>query len=144
MLMAQSVNDAGSISGTPFVMSPEVSQDYRIRAGIDTMLDYECFNYTNQRTNKHFYAITTLTMALAANGLMTNALGVTTQNTGVYFRTHRYFPLFTASSTFCEFNASLSLIPAANTVINFGLFQRVPPTFMHLLMVVDLDTHLLV
>jgi hypothetical protein len=114
--------DAGAITGARYLSSPEVSDDFRLRVGLDTILDYELFNYTNQRNNKHLYKITTLTAALAANGLTTNGLGVTTQNTGMAFYTCRYFPIYTAMPTFVEFNASLNIIPAANTVINFGLF----------------------
>ena len=51
----QSANDAGNALGSLYAKSTEVSQDYRNRIGFDTQLDYECFNYTNQNVNKHFY-----------------------------------------------------------------------------------------
>ena len=41
---AQNVNDAGSITTTPYIKSSEVSTDIRNRVGVDTLLDYELFN----------------------------------------------------------------------------------------------------
>ena len=123
-LNTQTVTDAGSITNDFFVKSVEMSQDYRFRGGIDTLMDFENFNYSNQNVNKHFYRNNTLTIGLTSSGLTTNNGGTTTQNCGSAFNTHRYFPIYTASSTFVEFNASInvSTIPT-NTIINFGLFQ---------------------
>jgi len=115
--------DHGVYTATRVALSPEVSEDAKLRVGLDTMLDFELFNYTNQRTNKHWYKITTLAMALTSNGLVTNSAGVTTQNTGCSLNTHRHFPLYTACPLYLEtYMAFTNFLPGANTVINYGLF----------------------
>jgi len=115
--------DHGTMTGTRSLGSPEVSETKRLKVGLETMIDHELFNYTIQRTNKHWYKITTLTMVLSSQGLMTNGLGVTTQNTGCSLNTHRHFPLFTSAPLIGEFDmAFTNFIPGANTVINYGFF----------------------
>jgi hypothetical protein len=115
--------DHGTITGSRSLGSPEVSETKRLKVGLETMIDQELFNYTNQRTNKHWYKITTLTMVLSSQGLVTNGLGVTTQNTGCSLNTHRHFPLFTSAPLIGEFDMTFSnFVPGANTVINYGFF----------------------
>ena len=84
-----SENDAGTITGTPNLISPETTTDYRLRTVNDTILDDEVFCYANQNTGKHSYAATTLTMALASNALVTNSGNITTINTASFFRTQQ-------------------------------------------------------
>lgn len=115
--------DHGSVYGSRVLGSPEVSETKRLKVGLETMIDHELFNYTNQRTGKHWYKITTLTMVLSSQGLVTNGLGVTTQNTGCSLNTHRHFPLFTSAPLIGEFDMTFSnFVPGANTVINYGFF----------------------
>ena len=115
--------DHGTVLGTKTLLSPEVSETKRLKVGLETMIDQELFNYTNQRTNKHWYKITTLTMVLSSQGLVTNGLGVTTQNTGCSLNTHRHFPLFTSAPLIGEFDMTFTnFVPGANTVINYGFF----------------------
>ena len=61
----QSENDPGVATGERYVLSPETSDDYRLRVGRDSFLDNETFNYTNQNTAKFGYTATTLVMALS-------------------------------------------------------------------------------
>ena len=43
-----SENDSGEHTGTPYLKSPETSPDYRMRAGLDTVLFNDVFNATLQ------------------------------------------------------------------------------------------------
>jgi hypothetical protein len=88
-----SENDAGTVTGTPALASPETTNDHRLRTVNDTILDDEVFCYANQNTGKHSYAATTLTMALTGNALVTNSGNITTINTASFFRTQQYFGL---------------------------------------------------
>lgn len=119
-----SENDAGTKTGIATCTSPETSADYRLRIGVDTLLDRETFNYTNQNTGKHFYNATTMTMALSGGGLLTNATGITTTTTGAVLRTWRYFPLpLQQSAVYIEATLSLSATAmATNSTLDFGLF----------------------
>lgn len=118
-----SENDSGSITGTPYLYSPETTDDYRLRTVIDTVLDQEVFCYANQNTGKHNYLATTMTAALSSNALTTNATSVTTLNTGVAFRTWQYFPMWGAQvETYVDTRAAFSAALTTNTTIDWGLF----------------------
>jgi len=120
-----SENDAGDETGTPFLLSPETTSDYRLRSVLDTNLDSEVFCYANQNTGKHSYAATTLTMALTGNSLVTNSGNITTINTAAFFRTQQYFELCgSQNSTYATFDAALSAALATNTTIDFGMFLQ--------------------
>ena len=120
-----SENDAGDETGTPFLLSPETTSDYRLRSVLDTNLDSEVFCYANQNTGKHSYAATTLTMALTGNALVTNSGNITTINTASFFRTQQYFELCgSQNSTYATFDAALSAALATNTTIDYGMFLQ--------------------
>ena len=119
-----SENDSGSITGTPYLYSPETDEDYRLRVTQDTLLDNETFNYTAQNTGKHTYANSTLTATWTTAGLTTNGGSVTTTGTGLTFGTYAEFPLLSSCITYCEFTASLSAALTTNFIIDVGLFRR--------------------
>lgn len=120
-----SENDPGDITGTPYLYSPETTDDYRMRTVIDTVLDSDVFCYANQNTGKHAYVATTMTMALASNALTTNATSITTINTAAAFRTFQYFEMWGGSgATYIQTKAALSAAMATNTTIDFGLFLQ--------------------
>lgn len=119
-----SENDAGVLTNTPYLYSPETDEDYRMRTSLDNHLDHEIFNYAAQNTGKHTYATTALTMTWTAAGLTTNGGAVTTTNVGATFSTYAEFPLLEATSLFAEFEVAFSAQPTSNVIIDFGLFRR--------------------
>lgn len=119
-----SENDAGTVTGTPYLYSPETDEDYRLRIAQDVMLDNETFNYTAQNTGKHTYANSTLTATWTTAGLTTNGSSVTTTGTGLTFGTYAEFPLITSGLLYCEFTGSLSAALTTNFVIDIGMFRR--------------------
>lgn len=119
-----SENDSGLSTGTPFLLSPETDDDYRLRVAADNILDLETFNYTAQNTGKHTYSNTTLTASWSTAGLTTNSGSVTTTSTGLTFGTYAEFPMIGTTSLYAEFEASLSATLTTNFVIDFGLFRR--------------------
>ena len=119
-----SENDAGTVTGTPYLYSPETDEDYRLRVAQDVMLDNETFNYTAQNTGKHTYANSTLTNTWTTAGLTTNGGSVTTTGTGLTFGTYAEFPLITSGLLYCEFTGSLSAALTTNFVIDVGMFRR--------------------
>jgi hypothetical protein len=118
-----SENDAGAILGSPLLLSPETSSDYRLRVGADSLFDNEFFNYAAQNTSKHKYINTTMTMAYGGGFLTTNGSSITTTTTATVLSTYRYFPVFGASTTYCEFALALSNAVTTNTTIDIGLFS---------------------
>lgn len=118
-----SENDPGDITGTPYVLSPETTDDYQLRIAHDTVFDNETFCYAAQNTAKHTYLNTTITNAWSGGYLVTNSGLATTTTTGTLFQTRRHFPIIGAASLYFEFNAALTATAVgANTVIDFGAF----------------------
>jgi hypothetical protein len=116
--------DDGTLSGSRETLSPETDKDYRLRVAHDNILDQELFNYTAQNTGKHTFTFTTLAATIGASGVLTNSGSITTTTTGLTFGTHAMFPVGGTQSIICEMSVAFSAQPNANTVIDFGLFQR--------------------
>ena len=116
--------DPGTITGLRDTLSPECDDDYRLRVAHDNMLDQELFNYTAQNTGKHTFTFTTLAATIGTSGITTNSGSVTTTTTGLNFGTHAMFPVGGTQTIICEQSVSFSAQPNANTIIDFGLFQR--------------------
>lgn len=123
-LAAFSEIDAGTKNAVREVLSPEVDKDYRLRIAHDTKLDQESFNYAAQNTGKHSFTFTTLAATMGVTGLLTNSGSITTTTTGLTFGTHAMFPVGGTQTVVCETSLSFSAQPNANTVVDFGLFQR--------------------
>lgn len=118
-----SENDAGTVTGSAYLVSPETSDDYRLRVGQDVIIDNDTFNYANQATSKYGYLATTLTMAQTGGALTTNATSITTINTAASYRTWQYYPVYGQQTPlYVEFSASLTAAMTTNTTIDFGLF----------------------
>jgi len=118
-----SENDAGTITGTPYLYSPETDDDYRLRVSQDLIFDDETFNYTAQNTNKHNYAITTLANTWGTGGILTNSGSITTTTTGSRVRTYAFFPIYSSGvSAYIQTEMSFSAQPVANTIVDFGPF----------------------
>lgn len=115
-------NDSGTITGVPYIKSPETSPDYRLRVGSDSIWDDENFNYGAQNFNKHKYVSTTLTMTWAAGFLNTNGGNVTTTATACQIQTYKYFPLQGSGAIYCETSLALSTNPVTNWTLDFGMF----------------------
>lgn len=115
-------NDPGVITGSAHLRSPEVSEDYRLRVGVDSVWDDDNFNYTAQNFTKHKYTSNTLTMTWAVGFLNTNGSAVTTTGTGCQLQTWRHFPLQGGGGIYFETAMALSAAPTTNWTLDFGGF----------------------
>lgn len=117
-----SENDDGSITGTPYLRSPETSQDYRLRVGMDTVIFSDTFNATAQNISLWKHAFTTMTMTQSAGFLNVNAAGTSTVAANyASLQTWRYFPLLGTAPICVEITAQFDKVPVANEVMLFGL-----------------------
>lgn len=120
--------DTGEITGSRYVRGPETDHDYRLRVGLDTLLDAESFNYASQNTGKHFHAFTTLTSTVSTNGLLTNSGASLATTVAMTFGTVAEFNVaHAATSLYTETSMSLNVNMSAiqaNAVIDVGLFRR--------------------
>lgn len=115
--------DAGQVTGSPRLLAAEVSEDYRMRSELDTLLDDHKFNEAAQATKKHKYINTTMANAWASGFLTTNSSNITTTTTGTLVQTYRHFPVFSAAQTYCYFKLAFTGTWAVtNTAVDIGLF----------------------
>lgn len=120
-----SENDAGGITGAAYLASPETSDDYRLRVGVDTILFQDSFNATSQNTANWKHVFTTQTMVQSSGFLVTNNNLTATTATGCYLQTWRHFPFILASQTYAQFELILDNTVQANQEIYIGLFVGV-------------------
>ena len=117
-----SQNDAGERLGTPDILSPETTEDYRLRVGIDTPLLGDTFNYAAQNTSLWSYTTTTMTMVHASGFVVLNAGNSVATTVGAWLKSWRTFTLWGASALYFEESVALLLAPVANNVIEIGAF----------------------
>ena len=97
--------DAGTVTGERLVRAPEVSQDYRIRMGMDTLLFSDTFNASAQNTSCWSYTFATMTAAQPGAGTVNfGTVQGTTSAHGAFMRTFQHFPLFGTFPLAVEFH----------------------------------------
>jgi hypothetical protein len=115
-------NDAGEKTGEAYLKSPEVSQDFRMRVGVDTMLFTDTFNATTQNTGNWKHSFATMTMTQSSGFLNVNAAGTSTASGNyAYLQSWRYFPLQGTAPLAVEFTGQFTALPIANQVFQVGL-----------------------
>ena len=99
----------------------ECSEDYRLRAEVDTLwlYDYPLGTAVNTRKWKTVLATQTLTIAGARYEL--NSSGITNVNTGSMLQSWRVVPFYKANSTYVEFNVNWTAAPVANWFAEWGV-----------------------
>jgi hypothetical protein len=117
-----SENDPGRITGEPYLKSPEVSQDFRTRVGMDTVLFSYTFNATTQNTGVWKHSFGTMSMTQSSGFLNINAAGTSTvANNYAYLQTWSYYPLIGTAPICVEFTGSINMTPTVNEVFQCGL-----------------------
>lgn len=117
-----SENDPGTVTGTPYLKSPEVSNDYRLRVGTDTLLFGDTFNATAQNTALWKYAFTTMTMTQSSGFLNINSAGTSTVASNyASLQSWQHFPLFGTAPLYVEFTGQITMTPTANEIYVSGL-----------------------
>ena len=101
-----SENDPGTITGTPYLKSPETSSDFRLRVGIDTVLFSDTFNATTQNLNLWSYTTATLTCTQPGGYLQFGTVQGTANAHGAFVRSFQYFPLLGTAPLSIEFSGS--------------------------------------
>lgn len=120
--------DAGRSTGTAVLIAGEVSEDFRTRVELDTLLDSYTFNDALQNTAKHLTRNLTMTLSWAGGFINSNASSIITLNTGVMFQTDQYFPITGGAETYAYFKLKVTGTWAVtNTTIDVG-FLGIPAT----------------
>jgi len=117
-----SENDPGDILGTSSLASPETSQDYRLRVGLDTVLLSDTFNATAQNTNIWQYNNATTTITWIGGAVQVGTTNGTTTAHGANLRTYANFPMKGTASLAAEFQVGIfTQALQANEVFIFGM-----------------------
>jgi len=115
-------SDAGDITGSAFLKSGEISQDYRMRVGVDTLLFSDTFNAGNQNTSMWKHASATMTMTQSAGFLNVNAVGTSTASGNyAYLQSWRHFTFFGTAPICVETGLLIDKAPVVNEVFQWGL-----------------------
>lgn len=124
--------DSGSLTGTPYLASPQVSEDDLLQVGLSTPIFDYVFNATAQDTSMWYYAFSTMTITESGGSILFNANSTNTTTTGCYIQSKRYFNLTGNAGAHVEFIGSITSAPIANEVFISGLGIPVsataPPT----------------
>lgn len=116
--------DTGFITGEAKLLAGEVSEDYRFRVELDSILGQEVFNNTAQNTGISSALTTTMTLGYTGGALRTNDSNITTINSGVLYQSRQVFPIFSATETYCYIKLKWTGTWAVtNTTIDAGLFS---------------------
>jgi hypothetical protein len=124
-----SENDPGSITGTAQLKSPETSNDYRLRIGLDTLAFDHTFCESTLDTTKWRIPVTPAgtpslpTIALSSGFLNVNNAGLTTSASAhISIQSQRYFRVRNTAPIYLEVTGNVSSVPITNQVFEIGLF----------------------
>ena len=115
-------NDAGTVTGTPNLASPSISQDDRLSAGLDTPLWDTSFTATSQNTNLWKYTFSTATCTQSSGFLNINAIQSTLSGASCSMSSFRNFSLMGNGDLVWEATGAFSAVPVANQVFEAGIF----------------------
>jgi hypothetical protein len=115
-------NDAGTITGTRSVKAVEISQDFRTRVGVDTMIFNEQFPGAALNTTLWGQALTTMTATVTTGFLNLNA-GLSVASAAIArVYSYRHFPIYKTFTTMCEMEVQFTQTPQSNNLCEWGLF----------------------
>ena len=113
--------DDGVITGSKIVRPMDVSQDYRLRTGTDTILFQDTFNHAVVNNAKYIVVTSTMTVTVAGGFLNLNAGNAVASTNVARVQTYRSFSIFNTYPLYVDFKAKFSQVLQANSVIEFGL-----------------------
>jgi len=84
-----SENDPGLATGSPYLLSPEVDDDFRLRVSNDMILDEEDLTYTAQNFTKHYMGATTYVPTWTVLGFNGNPSSLLTAGAAAILKTYK-------------------------------------------------------
>ena len=117
-------NDPGLATGTPYLVSAEVDDDFRLRVSNDMILDEEELAYTAQNFTKHYMAATTYVPTFTLLGFNTNPSSLLTAGAAVVYKTYKTFSMWGTETVAIDIEGAFSWVSGAaipaNIVIELG------------------------
>jgi hypothetical protein len=118
---AAAESDPGKIVGTRLIRGLEASEDFRLRAGLDSILFHHSFEGTNIARDRIQQNDTTATAAQTTGILTINSGSSVTSGQGCNIRTYRTFPVFGSYPTYIDMWLREANPTATNAVSEWGL-----------------------
>ncbi len=114
-------NDPGDVTGERYVKACEVSEDFRLRVGMDQLQFQLTFEGTTIAQGHIQQNLTTMTAAQASGFLSLNSGNATASGNAANVRTYRTFQLFGAYMIYCNMWLREANETATNAVSEWGL-----------------------
>lgn len=113
--------DSGSATGTKKMRTLDVSQDYRLRTGIDKILWQDTFCHAVLNNSKYAGITSTMTVNVANGYLNLNAGNAVASGNVARVQSYRNFTLFNTFPLYVNMRVKFSNSLQLNSVIEFGL-----------------------
>lgn len=125
--------DDGSITGSPQLKSPETSIDYRMRVGIDSLLDHYTFTQGTFNASKFHTEVSQGNIGYGQTygySLRINTSTNASANVTGRIMTRRAFHVYSQNvPLYCETSWSISAAVVGSTVYEVGLFGAISNTY---------------
>lgn len=113
-------HDAGTITGTRDAKALDISEDYRLRTGIDTLMFNEWFSGSSLNTTL-WTSVDNLSSASISGGFLTlNASGSQGATMQSRVQSYRTFPVYGTFGVYGEFLIQFPYAPVAENVCEWG------------------------
>ena len=113
--------DAGTITTNRSVRAVEVTDDFRVRVGVDTMVFNEQFPGAAINTGLWQTILTTMTAPLSSGFASLNAGLSVALNAVAQLRTYRHFACYKQYTTYAEMEVQFSSAPVSGNRCEWGL-----------------------
>ena len=119
------INLAGEVNSDEgagrIVRALDVTPDYRLRVGIDSLLFSDTFCHAQVNTSKYKIVNTTMTNALSGSRWVLNNGNSVTAAQGTQVQSYANFKLYLSYPLYIDFQAALAQYLQANNVVEFGM-----------------------
>jgi hypothetical protein len=114
--------DAGTVTGTRYMVEPEVTGDFRLRVGTDNMIFNEGFQGAAVNTGLWTTPVTTMTLTVSGGYANLNAASSLAINAVSRLTTYRSFPCYKSYTTYFEKEVNFTSLPVTGNVCEWGAF----------------------
>lgn len=113
--------DPGTVLGTRTVLPMEISDDYRVRAGLDQTLYNQSFEGTVVATHMFNQTLSAMTTAQASGYFSLNSNNATANGNHAILQTRRSFPLYGTYPTYIDMWIREANFAATNSTSEYGI-----------------------
>jgi len=121
-------NDPGRVTGNRFVLAPEVSSDYRLRVGNDSMVFTDNFPGAAVNTTTWTQVTSTMTITSAGGYINLNAGASVALSAVARYQTYRHFPIYKSYTTYFDSDIAFTSLPVIGNVCEWGAFLATTTT----------------